>query len=135
MQLYGPIFVLGVALRKKCALQDIQYHDIIFFFPMLLDNGPPHSPILLIAPLHMHAPSPNVTHRSGGNDGGGGSRGVGNTTVNHQRRSAVAVVAATTMAAAVTEARAIAAAEAMMTSNNNKNDNNNVMMEQCQQKL
>jgi hypothetical protein len=34
-------------------------HDVLPYFPPQLDIGPPHNPILLIAPLHPHAPSPN----------------------------------------------------------------------------
>jgi hypothetical protein len=66
MQLHGSISALRVASHKNRALQNAQYHEFISFFPLPLDNGPPHGPKLLIAPLCGPAPSCNVTQHSSG---------------------------------------------------------------------
>ena len=60
--MHGPIFALGVASRKS-------RHDIFLFFPPQLDIGPPHCPILLIAPLCTHAPSPKIYPKVRDGDG------------------------------------------------------------------
>ena len=60
-----PNFCLGCGFAKK----NVRYRT------QNAMNGPPHGPILLIAPLLVCTPSPNVTGHSGGDVGGGGSGG------------------------------------------------------------
>jgi hypothetical protein len=62
--MHGPIFALGVASCKS-------RHDILLFFSPQLDIGPPHCPILLIAPLCAHAPSPKIYPKVRDGDGDG----------------------------------------------------------------
>ncbi len=70
MQLHGATLAHATALSdflpwvdshvKNRASRNAQGHAILHFIPWPLGNGPPHSLILLIPPLRVRAPSPNV---------------------------------------------------------------------------